>query len=321
VKADRLALARWLTAPGHPLTARVTVNRIWQMHFGSGLVATAEDFGSQGEPPTHPELLDWLAVEFVESGWDVKRLHRLIVTSATYRQTSRVSPRLLRVDPENRLHARGPRVRLAAETIRDNTLAIAGLLDRRVAGPGVRPYQPAGLWEAIRHPDKKFTAQEYVQSHGGDLYRRGVYLFWKRTMPHPSMTLFDAPNRTVCTVRRPRTNTAFQALALLNDPTVIEAARATAARMLREAGPRVEDRLSYGFRLCTARRPRPSEVAVMRRLFEAERARFKGDPEAVTAFLAVGESPTPEGLDTVELAAFTVVADLLLNLDETITRE
>lgn len=320
-KVNRLSFARWLTAPSHPLTARVMVNRIWQMHFGTGLVATSEDFGSQGEPPSHPELLDWLAVRFVESGWDVKRMHKLIVGSSTYRQSNRVTPRALQVDPDNRLYARGPRFRLPAETIRDNTLAIGGLLDRRLGGPGVRPYQPAGLWEAIRHPGKELSAQDYVQSHGSDLYRRGVYLFWKRTMPHPTMSLFDAPNRDVCVVRRPRTNTALQALALLNDPAVVESARGVAVRMCREAGPGLEARLVHGFRLCTARHPRPDELAVLCRVHAAELARFRGDRGAATALLGVGESPTPSEFDPVELAALTVVANLLLNLDETITLE
>src|SRR5262249_54522655 len=279
VKADRLGFARWLTSPNHPLTARVAVNRIWQTHFGTGLVPTGDDFGSQGEPPTHPEPPYWPAVPVVESGWDVKQLHKLIVSSATYRQSGRVTPGLLEVDPDNRLYGRWPRTRLPAETIRDNALAISGLLDRRMGGPSVRPYQPEGLWEAVRHPGK-FTAQEYVQSHGGDLYRRGVYVYVKRTMPHPSMSIFGAPNRDVCTVRRDSANTALQALALLNDTTALECARGAAARMIREGGSAADERLAYGFRLCTARRPRAHEMDVLRRVYAAELARFQADPQA-----------------------------------------
>jgi len=317
---NRLDLARWLVAPNHPLTARVVVNRIWALHFGTSLVATREDFGSQGEPPTHPALLDWLAVKFVSSGWNVKQLHRLIVTSAAYRQSSAASEQLRAADPENRLYARGPRYRLRAETIRDSMLAIAGLLDRKMGGPGVRPYQPAGLWEAIRHTGD-FTAQTYVQGHGADLYRRGVYLFWKRTLPHPSMTLLDAPTRAVCAARRPRTNTALQALLLLNDITAVECARSTALRMAREGGADLESRLRYGFLLCTARQPNSGELAALKKLYDAELERFREDPAAAAALLHVGESPSAEEFDAAELAALSMAARVLLNLDETISLE
>jgi hypothetical protein len=250
----------------------------------------------------------------------VKQLHRLIVTSAAYRQSSAASEQLRAADPENRLYARGPRYRLRAETIRDSMLAIAGLLDRKMGGPGVRPYQPAGLWEAIRHTGD-FTAQTYVQGHGADLYRRGVYLFWKRTLPHPSMTLLDAPTRAVCAARRPRTNTALQALLLLNDITAVECARSTALRMAREGGADLESRLRYGFLLCTARQPNSGELAALKKLYDAELERFRDDPAAAAALLHVGESPSAEEFDAAELAALAMATRVLLNLDETISLE
>ena len=237
-------LAKWLVQPGHPLTSRVAVNRFWQMYFGHGIVKTQEDFGVQGEPPVHPELLDWLATEFVRTGWDMKAMQRLIVTSATYRQSSRVTPALLEKDPENRLLARGPRFRLPAEMIRDTALAVSGLLNDEIGGPSVLPYQPTGLWEELAFGDG-FSAQTYEQSHGKDLYRRGMYTFWKRTAPPASLATFDAPDREKCTGRRALTNTPLQALVLLNDPTYVEAARALAAahaarrRHGREGSPRL----------------------------------------------------------------------------------
>ena len=228
---NRLTLAKWLVQPGHPLTSRVAVNRFWQMYFGVGLVKTQEDFGVQGEPPSHPELLDWLATEFVRTGWDVRAMQRLIVTSATYRQSSVVTPALLERDPENRLLARGPRGRLPAEMIRDTALSASGLLNDRIGGPSVLPYQPKGLWEEMAFGDG-FSAQAYEQSHGRDLYRRGMYTLWKRTVPPASLATFDAPDREKCTARRVTTNTPLQALAMLNDPTYVEAARALAQRTM-----------------------------------------------------------------------------------------
>ncbi|HCC59073.1 MAG TPA: hypothetical protein DEQ47_17790, partial [Solibacterales bacterium] len=236
--ANRLTLAKWLVDPSNPLTARVAVNRYWQGYFGTGLVKTAENFGSQGEAPSHPELLDWLATEFVRSGWDMRAMQRLIVTSATYRQASRVTPELEKRDPENRLLARGPRFRLPAEMIRDGALYESGLLKEKVGGPGVRPYQPKGLWREIAFGDG-FSAQAYQQGHGDDLYRRSMYTFWKRTSPPPEMITFDAPDREKCSARRLQTNTPLQALVLLNDTTYIEAARALARRMLTEGGSNV----------------------------------------------------------------------------------
>jgi hypothetical protein len=318
----RLDLAEWLVAPDHPLTARVIVNRYWQMYFGTGLVKTAEDFGSQGEWPTHPELIDWMACEFRESGWDVKRVQRLIVTSATYRQSSRATPELLAKDPENRLLARQSRLRLPAEFIRDQALAASGLLNGEIGGKSVSPYQPAGVWEELmfRLDNKNFTAQVYEQSHGKDLYRRTMYTFWKRTAPPPSLVTLDAPDREVCTVRRPRTNTPLQALVLMNDPTYVEAARKLAERVMAEAGPEADDRIALAFRLCTARRPTDRESAILRRVYDAQLARYRSDRAAALKLLAVGESPRDEKLDAAELAAWAMVASTVLNLDETVTR-
>ena len=253
--------------PGHPLTARVAVNRFWQMYFGHGIVKTQEDFGVQGEPPVHPELLDWLATEFVRTGWDIRAMQRLIVTSATYRQSSKVTPALLEKDPENRLLARGPRFRLPAEMIRDTALAVSGLLNDEIGGPSVLPYQPKGLWEEMAFGEG-FSAQTYEQSHGKDLYRRGMYTFWKRTVPPASLATFDAPDREKCTARRALTNTPLQALVLLNDPTYVEAARALAQRALLEGGKDEKDRLAYAFRLATARKPTGKETGVLRELLE-----------------------------------------------------
>jgi hypothetical protein len=313
--ANRLGLARWVVDPANPLTARVAVNRAWQTLFGTGLVKTAEDFGSQGEWPSHPELLDWLATEFVRTGWDVKALYRLIVTSATYRQSSRVTPALLRRDPENRLLARGPRLRLPAETIRDQALAAAGLLVERLGGPSVRPYQPKGLWRELT------SEAEYVQDHGPALYRRSLYTFWKRTIAPPALITFDAAAREACTVRKARTNTPLQALTLLNEVTFVEAARVLAQRVLREAGPAPEDRLTLAFRLVTARRPRPAEMQILRAGWERHCTRFRKDPGAARKLLSAGEYPRGMRHDVAELAAYTAVAGVILNLDETITKE
>jgi hypothetical protein len=318
--ANRLTLARWLVNPAHPLTSRVAVNRFWQMYFGNGIVKTPQDFGSQGDPPTHPELLDWLATEFIRSGWDVRAMQRLIVTSATYRQSSVVSPTLLEKDPENRLLARGPRFRLAAEMVRDNALAAAGLLKERVGGPSVSPYQPAGLWEEVSFGDG-FSAQSFVQSHGDDLYRRSMYTFWKRSSPPPALITFDAPDREKCTARRGVTNTPLQALVLLNDPTYIEAARALAARTLREAPPSAARRIEYAFRLATSREPTARETQILRALEEKEAATYRARPDEAAKLLAVGESKPASALKPVDLAAWTTVTSAILNLDETITKE
>ena len=256
---NRLALAQWIVDSRNPLTARVIVNRFWQHYFGTGIVKTAEDFGAQGEWPTHPELLDWLATELVRSGWNVKRLQRLIVTSATYRQSSHVSPALAQRDPENRLLARGPRFRMDAEMVRDTALAVSGLLVTKVGGKSVKPYQPPGLWEAIGYSGSNTV--HFVQDRGDALYRRSLYTFWKRTSPPPSLTTFDAPSREECVVRRGRTNTPLQALVLMNDEQYVEAARHLAERMMREGGQTPADRIALGFRLATSRRPTADEIA------------------------------------------------------------
>lgn len=313
---NRLGLARWLVDPAHPLTARVAVNRWWRLYFGEGLVETEEDFGAQGAWPTHPDLLDWLARELIETGWDMKGMQRLIVTSATYRQSSDVSPALLEHDPRNRLLARGPRFRLPAETIRDSALAIAGLLVDKPGGPSVKPYQPEGLWEDVS-VERRY---KYVPDPGDGLYRRSMYTFWKRTCPPPGMTTFDAPDRESCVVRRARTNTPLQALVLLNDPTYVEAARLLAERMLRDGGDTDAARLAHGMRLVIARPPRPSEEQILLAIHDSAIARFRVDIPSASKLLAVGRTPRDERLDPTDLAAWTVVASLLLNLDEAITK-
>ncbi|WP_435007697.1 PSD1 and planctomycete cytochrome C domain-containing protein [Tundrisphaera lichenicola] len=317
--ADRLGLARWLVDPGNPLVARVTVNRFWQQYFGTGIVKTVNDFGTQGEWPSHPELLDWLATEFIQSGWDVKALHRLIVTSAAYRQDSKVEASLVDLDPENRLIARGPRLRLDAESIRDNALAISGLLDERIGGPSVYPYQPPGLWEELAF-GREFSSQAYTQSQGDDLYRRGIYTYWKRSLPYPSLFTFDAPNREVCTVERPRTNTPLQALVLMNDPVYVESARVLGQRVLKEVASDAEARMVHAFRLCLARSPTDRERSVLLELYRQQLAHFRANPQAAESLLKVGESPRDPGLDPAELAAWTAIGNVLLNLDETITK-
>lgn len=317
---NRLTLAKWLVDPGHPLTARVAVNRFWQIYFGVGLVKTQEDFGVRGEPPSNQPLLDWLATEFIRTQWDMRAMQRLIVTSATYRQSSKVTPALLERDPENRLLARGPRTRLPAEMIRDTALSASGLLNKAIGGPSVFPYQPKGLWEEMAFGDG-FSMQTYVQSHGADLYRRGMYTFWKRTNPPASLATFDAPDREKCTARRTLTNTPLQALALLNDPTYVEAARALAQRALREGGRDTDSRIGYAFRLATARRPTADELRVLRGLLTDRLTAFRQDKQAATELLTVGESKRDASLDASELAAWATVSSVILNLDETVTKE
>ena len=317
---NRLGLAKWIVDPANPLTARVAVNRYWQLHFGTGIVKTAEDFGSQGEPPSHPLLLDWLATEFVRTKWDIKAMQRLMVTSAAYRQASRVTPELEERDPENRLLARGPRFRLPAEMVRDNALAVSGLLVGKVGGAGVNPYQPKGLWEEIAFGDV-YSAQTYKQGHGEDLYRRSMYTFWKRTSPPPALITFDAPDREKCTARRAVTNTPLQALVLLNDPTYIEAARVLAEKMMREGGSDETRRIRYAFRLATARDPNAKELQVLRDLERSESVEYRQNKDAAKKLIGVGEDKADAKLDPSELAAWTTVASTILNLDETITRE
>ena len=313
-RLDRMVLAKWLVDPRNPLTARVVVNRLWERLFGIGIVSTSEEFGSQGEPPSHPELLDWLACELVDRDWDTKAILRLLVTSAAYQQTSRATPELIARDPENRLVACGPRVRLSAEVIRDQALAAAGLLSRKKGGPSVHPPQPSlGLSAAFG------GGIDWKTSEGEDRYRRALYTTWRRSNPYPSMATFDAPSREVCTVRRPRTNTPLQALVTLNDPVYVEAAQALARRMVREGGSTDTERAARGFRLVLARQPSPAESERLVRLHHEARAGFQGDPLDAKKMATEPLGPVPAdltiGLD--DLAAWTVVANVILNLDET----
>ncbi|HET6880696.1 MAG TPA: DUF1553 domain-containing protein [Pirellulales bacterium] len=315
-RADRLALARWLVDRDQPLTARVIVNRFWHHYFGQGLVGTLNDFGSQGERPTHPELLDWLAVEFVESGWDVKALQRLIVTSAVYRQSSHAPAELFARDPDNRLLARGPCYRLPGELIRDQALAAGGLLVRSLGGPSVKPYQPEGIWEAVSYGGE----QSYQPDHGEDLYRRGLYTFWKRQAPPPSLLAFDAPTRETCVVRRSRTNTPLQALVVLNDPTFVEAARKLAERVLKSDCPADDDRLRLAFSIVLSRRPDDLEQAELARLLSRQIEKYRGDLRLAEALLSVGESKPDVSLPSADVAAWTIVAHAILNLDEALSK-
>ena len=347
---NRLGLAQWLLEPNHPLTSRVAVNRAWSQFFGAGLVETVEDFGSQGQWPSDLELLDWLAVEFGEESkaesqetsengatpnslplsstrhsplatrqWSSKHLHRLIVTSATYRQSSRVTKELQERDPTNKLLARGPRFRLQAETIRDNALAVAGLLSDRFGGPSVSPYQPANLWDDVA-VGADYEGTVYKQDKGEGLYRRSMYTFWKRTCPPPGLNTFDAPEREVCTSRRSRTNTPLQALVLMNDPTYLEAARKLAERAMLEGGETPTARLTFAFRLVTSRSPSPAETAILLKAHQHRLTKYQQDPAAAKALLSHGDSPRNESLNEPDLAAWTAVISLILNLDEAITK-
>jgi hypothetical protein len=309
--ANRLGLAQWLFQSDHPLTARVAVNRYWQMYFGAGLVRTPEDFGSQGERPTHPKLLDWLAVEFRNSDWDVKALQKLIVMSATYRQDSRISADLLKRDPDNRLLARGPRIRLYAQALRDQALAVSGLLTSRIGGPPVMPHQPPGLWDEVSAKGYK-----YVVGEGDNRYRRSLYTFWRRTVPPPNMMNFDNATREVCSVRSRRTNTPLQAMNLLNDPHYVEAARALAKRMVTEGGDSATMRIRYGHRLVLACEPSPRVLDILLRGQADYQKAFEQDQNAAIELLEAAVDG-----DAASLASYVVVANVLLNLDETVTKE
>jgi hypothetical protein len=293
----------------------VFVNRIWALAFGQGIVSTLDDFGAQGALPTHPELLDRLAVDFMESGWDVKQLVRLLVMSGTYQQSSRASEELRHSDPYNQWLARQGRFRLDAEAVRDNALAVSGLLVRKVGGSSARPYQPPGYWSHLNFPKR-----EYEPDHGDGLYRRGLYTYWCRTFLHPSLLAFDAPTREECTVQRPRSNTPVQALVLLNDPTYDEAARALAERAIREGGKNIPAKIDWVYRNVLSRPPRPDEASVLRALYEKHLAQYGADRPAAEALMRTGERPTPEDLDAAELAAWTSVARVMLNLHEAVTR-
>lgn len=315
----RAALAAMITAKENPLFARVAVNHLWTRHLGEPLVASMFDFGVNGQKPSNPELLDWLSRDFVDNGWDVKRFVKQMVMSGTYRQSSKVSKELAARDPENELLARGPRFRVDAEMVRDNALFISGLLVEKVGGKSVKPYQPAGLWEAVAFQGS--NTQNFKQDNGEALYRRGLYTFWKRTSPPPSMMSFDAPSRESCVVRRARTNTPLQALVLMNDQQYVEAARFLAQRMIQDGGGSPEDRLKHGFRLATARVPTATEAAVLKRIFDEHLADFRARKDAAAKLLGVGEAKTTVTMDADEMAAYTMTANLLLNLDETVTKE
>jgi hypothetical protein len=315
-RANRLDLAQWLVARENPLVARVLVNRLWKLFFGQGIVGTLDDFGSQGAVPTHPELLDWLAVECVESGWDVKRTVKLLVMSRAYQQSSQCSAELEKQDPANLWLARQGRFRLDAEMLRDNALCVSGLFVPRIGGPSVKPYQPAGYWSFLNFPTR-----DYVTDRGENQYRRGLYTFWQRTFLHPSLLAFDASTREECTVERPRSNTPLQALVLLNDPTYVEAARVLAARAMREGGAATSDRLRCAFRLALARAPAPRESELLTALYEKHLRQYAADPEAAKRLLQIGDARPPDDLSVVELAAWTSVTRALLNLHESITRD
>ncbi len=316
---NRLGLAQWLTKPDHPLTARVVVNRFWQQLFGIGLVKTSDNFGLQGESPSHPELLDWLARDFIDSGWNVKALMKEIVLSATYRQDSAASQEVFSRDPENRLLARGPRFRLPGEIIRDQALLISGLLEPRLGGPSVFPYQPPDLYKGIVVA-ADYPGSTYIDSRGDDLYRRSLYTFWKRTVPHPTMNVFDAPDREFCTVRRSTTNTPMQALTLLNDPIYVEAARKLAERAIHEGGATPESRLEYAFRLAAGRAPDDTERQILHKMFERMLSDYRADQQAARLFVSVGASSSDASIAVSELAAYTAVANMILNMDEVITK-
>jgi hypothetical protein len=314
----RLDLAKWLVSDKNPLTSRVTVNRFWQQLFGTGLVKTSYDFGSQGELPSHAELLDWLSVEFRDSGWDMKRLIRLMVCSETFRQSSRATDELIRRDPENRLYARGPRFRLDAEQIRDNALTVSGLAVMEMGGKGVKPYQPDNIWEPVGFAGS--NTRFYQRDSGQSLYRRSIYTFYKRTAPPPYMVNFDAPNREQFCTMRERSNTPLQALQLMNDVQYVEASRALATRMIREGGETFEERLAFAYRVVLARSPSEYETRVLAQQFEANLAHYKSDQDSAKKLITQGETQPDAGIDVGELAAFTLIANTLLNLDETLTR-
>ena len=326
---NRLGLAQWIVSPENPLTARVWVNRAWESFFGTGIVKSSENFGSQSEWPSHPELLDWLAAEFMApslgttvagrpaQNWDMKALQKLIVMSATYRQSAKVTPDLLAKDPDNRLLARGPRFRLSGEVLRDSALAVSGLLSEKIGGPSVRPYMPKGVWdETSVYGD----LLKYQSGKGEDLYRRTLYTIWKRTAAPPTSLLFDAPNREVCSVKRSRTNTPMQGLALLNEITYVEAARKLAEGMIQQGGSTPKDRIVWAFRRVTARSPQPPEVEILLAGLEKQMARYSAHPDAAQELLSFGESKSPETIPPRELAAYTVSANVLLNMDEFVSR-
>jgi hypothetical protein len=314
--ANRLTLANWLFSDEHPLTSRVTANQLWQLFFGTGIISTPSDFGNQGDFPSHPELLDWLAVDLRESGWDIKRMIKKIVMTQTYRQVSNIRPEALGLDTSNRLLARAPRFRLPAEMIRDNALSVSGLLVDKIGGPGVKPYQPPGLWEEV----SLGGTAKFVQDHDEDLYRRSIYTYWKRSAPHPAMVIFDAPNRETCVLKRPNTNTPLQALAALNDVQIIEASRHFAERVIKEGGDTLESKATFAFELATARSPTSGETATVLEVFENSHAAYSANESKGAELLSAGESKRDESIDQTEHAAWTLVCSMIFNLDEVLTR-
>ena len=315
---NRLGLARWIVSPENPLTARVQVNRYWEMLFGTGIVASSENFGTQAEWPSHPELLDWLATEFVHLGWDTKAMLKTIVMSRTYQQGSEATPEKIEADPYNRLLSRGPRFRIQAEMVRDQALYVSGLLTEKMGGPSVYPYQPKGIWSEFNFYG---NLRNYKHAKDENLYRRSLYTIWKRTAAPPGMTLFDMPSRETCTVKRSRTNTPLQALALLNEITYVEASRALAQDMMKDGGATLADQIAYGFRKTTSRQPDTGEIETLIAGYQRRLERFQAEPDSATSLINLGESKPDAGLDPTKLAALTTVASILLNLDETITKE
>ncbi len=314
---NRLGFAKWLLRADHPLTTRVTVNRFWQELFGTGLVKTSGDFGITGELPSHPELLDWMAIEFREGGWDIKKFFKLLVTSATYRQAATATKEKLEKDRENRLLSRGPRYRMDGEMVRDQALAASGLLVRKIGGPSVKPYQPTGVWEAVAMIGS--NTRDYKQDTGENLYRRSMYTFWKRSAPPASMEIFNAPNRETCTVRRERTNTPIQALVTLNDVQFVEAARVLAEKTVK-AAPADPARIDFLAQRLLSRPFRPDELTVVAATLTDLRAHYKGKPDDAKKLIAFGESKADPKLDPSELATWTMLANELLNLDEVLNK-
>jgi len=314
---NRLGLAQWLTDPDNPLVSRVFVNRVWQGHFGTGIVRTSEDFGSQGDWPSHPELLDYLATWFIQNGWSMKALHKQIVMSATFRQSAVVSKEALQNDPQNRLLSHGPRYRLDAEVVRDQALYLSGLLVEKMGGRGVNTYQPGGLWEAVGYT--RSNTANYKQDTGDALYRRSLYTFWKRTSPPATLSIFDAPTREACTVRRSRTNTPMQALATMNDPQFVEASRKLAERVMASSSS-VSGRAAWLFKTATARDIKPQELQLIMLAFTKQQRNFMLDKDGVEGLLSTGESPVDDKFDRTDLAAWTMVCNLVLNLDEVLTQ-
>jgi hypothetical protein len=314
-RATRLELAGWIVSPQNPLTARVFVNRLWKLFFGVGISKSVDDLGSQGESPSNPELLDYLATELVDSGWDIKHVVRLIVESGTYRQSSVASSEAREFDPFNRLYSHQSRFRLDAEMIRDSALQFSGLLSPRMGGPSVKPYQPAGFWDPLNFPARKYVADE-----GENQYRRGVYTWWQRTFPHPSLTAFDAPTREESACERTRSNIPQQALVLLNDPTYVEAARVFAARVIKVGGDDTASRIAFAFETALDRKPTERESQILSALYEKHLKEYTQDKDAAKALLSTGQAPAPDKIDPSELSAWTGVCRVIINLSETITR-